>query len=185
MTTNTNANGGGNGSEKGALSVFLVDDDNMFLTSLEHHLQQKLKHNFRIRSFPTGEVCLKNLEQRPDIVMLDYLLNGQDQHAMNGVQVLERIKLVSPATTVIMLSGQDKMQVAIDCLKHGALDYVVKNENVFLRAQNAIKNAVHTIKMAEQLKFYRVFLWTILLFEALVVAVAVLFSSNVSQWFSH
>ena len=169
MTTNTN------GSVKGALSVFLVDDDSMFLTSLEHHLQQKLKHNFKIRSFPTGEACLKHLEEKPAIVMLDYLLNGQDQHAMNGVQVLEKIKLVSPATNVIMLSGQDKMQVAIDCLKHGALDYVVKNENVFLRAQNAIKNAVQTIKMAEQLKFYRVFLWTIILCEALIAVVAVFF----------
>ena len=159
MSTITNTNGASRENSKGAISVFLVDDDSMFLKSLEHHLQQKLKHNFKIKSFPTGEVCLKNMEQKPDIVVLDYFLNGQDQHAMNGERVLQRIKLTYPATTVIMLSGQDKMQVAVDSMRDGAFDYVVKNENVFLRTQNAIKNAVSALKMADQIKTYHRLVW--------------------------
>ena len=181
MNTTTNTNGASNGNSKGAISVFLVDDDNMFLKSLEHHLQQKLKHNFKIKSFSTGEACLKNMEQKPNIVVLDYFLNGQDQHAMNGVHVLEKIKLANPDTAVIMLSGQDNMQVAIECMKHDALDYVVKNENVFLRAQNAIRNAVSSLEMSKEVKLYKRLIWILSIGITIVVVIALIIQFFASQ----
>jgi two-component system, OmpR family, response regulator len=177
MNTNSNHNG--------ALSVFLVDDDNMFLKSLEHHLMQKLKHNVIIKAFSTGELCLKNLEEKPDIVVLDYFLNSRDQHAMNGVQVLEKIKLANPETAVIMLSGQDKMQVAVDSMRHGAFDYVVKNESAFLRAQNVIKNAINALKTSNELKYYKMFLWILLSAIALIGIAAVIVTTVFSHQLVH
>ena len=173
METITNTNG--------ALSVFLVDDDIMFLKSLEHHLLQKLRHNFKIKTFPTGEACLKNMEEKPDIVLLDYFLNGQDQQAMNGMHVLEKIKSTHPDTTVIMLSGQDKMEVAIDTMRDGAFDYVVKNDNVFIRAQNAIRNAVSALKMAREIKAYKRLLWILSLGIAIIITIACV----IELFFSH
>jgi DNA-binding NtrC family response regulator len=127
----------------------------MFLKSLEHHLQEKLKDKVKIKTFGTGESCLKKLDQKPDIVVLDYFLNSQDQHAMNGMQVLERIKLNYPDVYVIMLSGQDNMQVAVNSMKYGAFDYVIKNENALMKMQNILRNAIKAIRMAQQLKFYK------------------------------
>lgn len=161
MSTTTNHNG--------ALSVFIVDDDNMFLKSLEHHLHQKLKPYVNIKAFVTGESFLKDLDMKPDIVVLDYYLNGQDQNAMNGMQVLEKIKLKNPDTAVIMVSGQEQIQVAIDSIKSGAFDYVVKNENVFLRAQNVIKNAIRALKMSEELKFYKRYAWIMVTLIAIIL----------------
>ena len=181
MNITTNTNGTSNGNSKEAISVFLVDDDNMFLKSLEHHLQQKLKHNFRIKSFSTGEACLKNMEQKPNIVVLDYFLNAEDQHAMNGVHMLEKIKLTNPDTAVIMLSGQDKMQVAVDSMKYGALDYVVKNENVFLRAQNAIINAVSSLEMSKEIKLYKRLLWILSIGITIVIVVALIIQFFAAQ----
>lgn len=174
-----------NTNNNGSLSVFLVDDDNMFLKSLEHHLQQKLKHNIIIKAFSTGESFLKNLTQKPDVVILDYYLNGQDQHAMNGVQVLEKIKLTHPEAAVIMLSGQDKMQVAIDSMKLGAYDYVVKNENAFLRAQNVIKNAMASLKMSRELKYYKNFMRIIALVIAVIIITAVIITTFYRQQLIH
>ncbi len=177
-TNSSSANGIANGtSSQGNLSLFLVDDDNMLLKSLEHHLLQKQKNNFKITAFSNGEACLKEMDKKPDIVVLDYMLNGQDSHAMNGIQVLERIKAKSPETTVIMLSGQDKMQIAIDCMKYGAFDYVVKNENVFLRVQNAIKNSANKIKMVQQLRYYKLFSWIILSVITGIIATAIIVST--------
>jgi two-component system OmpR family response regulator len=136
-------------------SVFLVDDDVMFLRSLEHHLQHKLKHNIKISTFLTGEECLKNLDQKPDIVVLDYILNSDYPSAMNGVSLLLKIKQFNSGIITIMISGQDKLQVAIDTMKYGAYDYVIKNENAFLKVQNAIKNGIHNILLNRELKNYK------------------------------
>lgn len=177
MNTTTNHNG--------ALSVFLVDDDNMFLKSLEHHLQQKLKPYVNIQAFGTGESFLKNLDRKPDIVVLDYYLNGQDQNAMNGMQVLEKIKLKNPETTVIMVSGQEQIQVAIDSIKSGAFDYVVKNENVFLRAQNVIKNAIHTLKVSDELRFYKRYAWIMMTLIAIILIAAFVITTFYRQQLIH
>jgi two-component system OmpR family response regulator len=52
------------------------------------------------------------------------------------VDVLKKIKELSPTTEVIMLSGQDKIEVAVDSMKYGAYDYVIKGETAFTRIEN-------------------------------------------------
>ena len=136
-------------------SVFLVDDDTIFLKALEHQLQHKLRNNIKITSFPNGEEVVSNLDQKPDIVILDYFLNSQYPGAMNGVSVLKKIKQARPETIAIMVSGQDKMQVAVDTMKYGAYEYVIKNENAFLRVQNAVKNAIQNIALTRELSNYK------------------------------
>lgn len=54
--------------------VFLVDDDALYLKTLE--LQFKALENFEIQTFITGEQCIENLHLQPDIIVLDYWLNG-------------------------------------------------------------------------------------------------------------
>ena len=140
----------------GAYSIFLVDDDKLFLRSLEHHLLQKLKFNVKVRSFPTGEDCLKEMNvQKPNIVVLDYLLDTNRTFAMDGISVLQKIKQSDPDTRVIMLSGQEKMDVAVDTLKHGAYDYLVKNGNTLYKTQNAIRNAISDISLTRENRIYK------------------------------
>ena len=150
-------------------SVCLVDDDIIFLRSLEHHLQHKLSRNIKITSFQNGEEFIKNLHQKPDMVILDYILNSQYPKAMNGVAVLKKIKQIYPETIAIMVSGQDNMQVAIDTMKYGAYDYVIKNENAFLRVQNTVKNAIHSILLDRELKNYK--RWTKVVLSIIAVAI--------------
>lgn len=164
-------------STNGALSVFLVDDDNTFLASLKHYLQQKLNHNFNISTFTTGEECLKNLEQKPDVVVVDYLLNGERSDAMNGLQVLEKIKSFKPGTAVIMISGQNNTRVAADSIKQGAFDYVQKNENVLSDTKNMIKQVFALQKTAEQKRFYKMFLWVLFSVLLILTVVATIIST--------
>ena len=55
---------------------------------------------------------------------------------MNGIATLDKIKEFDPEIPVIMLSSQDKIEVAINCMHHKAIDYVVKVKPLFMRLQN-------------------------------------------------
>jgi DNA-binding NtrC family response regulator len=134
-------------------TVFLVDDDAVFLKSLEiefvHHT------DYVVETFATGELCIANLAKiKPDVIILDYQLDGIDKNAMNGIETLDKIKDFNPDIPVIMLSSQDKIEVAISCMHHKAFDYVVKSETAFLRLQKNIAAFFHFEKIEKELNWY-------------------------------
>lgn len=132
--------------------IFLVDDDVVFLKSLEIEF---LQHgNFEIETYISGEVCLENISHDPDIIILDYLLDGTNKNAMNGIKTLDRIRAWNPEIPVIILSAQDKIEVAVNCMHHKAFDYVVKSETAFLRLQKIITAIFYYRKMEKELIWY-------------------------------
>lgn len=134
--------------------IFLVDDDISFLKLLENYIHQFFK-KVTIKTFTTGEDCLHNLNEKPDIVLMDYILNSNFPNAMNGIKVLDKIKQAEPTINVILFSGQDHIDVAVDTMKHGAFDYIVKNDKIFVRVQNAIKNVLYTFSLKKDIKDYK------------------------------
>jgi DNA-binding NtrC family response regulator len=134
------------------IKLFLVDDDAVFLKSLEI---QFLQHgDFEIETFATGEMCLNRLSQKPDVVVLDFHLDGIDKTAINGIETLDKIKEYDSETPVIMLSSQDKIEVAVQCMHHNAFDYVVKSETAFVRLQKIISTIFQYNKMKKELNWY-------------------------------
>lgn len=132
--------------------IFLVDDDALFLKSLEIDFGQNTEAI--IKMFPSGELCLENLSQNPDMVVLDYHLNGINKDAMDGLDTLIRIKTSNPQIPVIMLSSQDSIEVAVNCMKHKAFDYIVKSETAFMRLEKAITTFFHYQKIEKTLNWY-------------------------------
>ena len=132
--------------------LFLVDDDPLFLKSLEIEFAQNTES--AIMTFATGEKCLENLSLNPDIVILDYYLNSVDKNAINGLEILDKIKAANPRIPVVMLSSQDKIEVAVNCMKHQAFDYIVKSETAFIRLQKAITTIFHYQKIEKALSWY-------------------------------
>ncbi|TDD98447.1 response regulator [Flavobacterium cellulosilyticum] len=134
------------------IKIFLVDDDALFLKSLEIEF---LEHaDFTIETYATGELCVAHLSHNPDVIILDYQLDGIDQDAMNGIATLDKIKDFNPDLSVVMLSSQDKIEVAINCMHHKAFDYVVKSETAFIRLQKIITAIFEFKKMEKQLNWY-------------------------------
>lgn len=134
------------------IKLFLVDDDALFLKSLEIEFLQRA--DFEIETFATGELCIEKLAKNPDVIILDYHLNGIDKTAMNGIQTLDKISAYNPDISVVMLSSQDKIEVAVNCMHHRAYDYVVKSETAFTRLQNIINTIFHYKKMEKTLNWY-------------------------------
>lgn len=137
---------------KNKIMLFLVDDDAVFLKSLEIEFLQHA--DFIIETFSTGEQCVENLSRSPDVVILDYMLNGIVENAMNGIETLDKIKEYNADLPVVMLSSQDKIEVAIDCMHHKAFDYVVKSETSFIRLQKIITTIFHNKKIEKELNWY-------------------------------
>jgi len=134
------------------IKIFLVDDDAVFLKSLEIEFLQHA--DFIIETYATGELCMEKLSHNPDVIILDYLLDGIDKNAMNGIQVLDEIKKFNADIPVVMLSCQDKIEVAVDCMHHNAFDYVVKSETAFLRLKKIITTIFKYKKIEKELKWY-------------------------------
>jgi two-component system, OmpR family, response regulator len=138
--------------DENKIKLFLVDDDTVFLKLLEIEFLQYA--DFDIETFVTGELCLENINHNPDVVVLDYYLDGLDKKAMNGLTTLDKIKAINPDIPVIILSSQDKIDVAINCMHHKAFDYVVKSETAFLRLQKIIPTIFHYKKLEKELNWY-------------------------------
>lgn len=134
------------------IKLFLVDDDALFLKKLEIEFLQHA--DFEIETYATGELCLDNLTKNPDVIILDYHLDGINKNAINGMETLDKIKVSNPDIPVVMLSSQDKIDVAIDCMHHRAYDYVVKSETAFIRLQKIITSIFSYKKMEKELSWY-------------------------------
>ena len=139
-------------NSKAPIKLFLVDDDALFLKSLELEF---IEHSdFVVETYSTGELCIDNLTENPDIIILDYHLDGIDKYAMNGLETLDKIKSFNPNIPVIMLSSQDKIDVAVNCMHHKAFDYVIKSETSFMRLQKNIETIFKMKKMKNELIWY-------------------------------
>ena len=137
---------------KPKIKLFLVDDDTLFLKLLEIEF---LEHaDFEIETYTTGELCVEHLSHNPDIIILDYLLDGVERDVMNGIETLDKIKEFNRDIPVIILSAQDKIDVAINCMHHDAFDYVVKSETAFMRLQKIITTIFETKKLKKQENWY-------------------------------
>ena len=134
------------------IKIFLVDDDVVYLKLLAIEFLQHA--DFTIETFATGELCIPKLSHNPDVIILDYHLDGIDKTAMNGLETLDKIKAFNSDIPVIMLSSQDKIDVAINCMHHHAYDYVVKSETAFMRLQKTITTIFSYKKMEKALQWY-------------------------------
>lgn len=133
--------------------IFLVDDEPIQNEMLKDYLSERFLYDIRI--FDNGEEALENMHLNPEIVVLDYHLNAHKRDAKNGVDILREIKDRYPNTQVIILSGQDKLEVAVDSMKYGAYDYVVKGEAAFSRTENVLNNVSELHKLRTVNKAYK------------------------------
>jgi two-component system, OmpR family, response regulator len=159
-------------------TLFIVDDDPMQAMMLQDYLSKY--STFDIHVYNSGEECLKNISMNPQIVFLDYNFDKAGKDAMDGLDILKEIKAMSPLTEVVMISGQDKIEVAVNTMKYGAFDYIVKSESAFHRSENVIFNIIKRMKLQGEARLYKRLTLTFgvaLLF--MIIAVIVLYNMGV------
>ena len=115
--------------------VLLVDDDATFRQVMANELNRL---GYQIEAVGSGEEAVRRIATlEPDVVLLDLRLPG-----MNGLEVLKSIHASAPATEVVMLTGHGSIDTAIESIRIGAFDYVVKPcplDELHIRIQRAIE----------------------------------------------
>ena len=127
-----NKNGKNSDSVSG-IPIFIVDDDLSYLYSMSTLL--KKNPLYKVYCYTNGEDCLKNIKLNPFIIILDYFLNSGKPDAINGLEVLKKIK---HKTKVIMLSGQKTLEIATSSLNLGAYTYIIKDINALASVIHAV-----------------------------------------------
>ncbi|MBS1488455.1 MAG: sigma-54-dependent Fis family transcriptional regulator [Bacteroidetes bacterium] len=120
--------------EKDPIKIFVVEDDPTYTKYLQYVLG--LNPDFDTAFFSKGLDCLNQLHKKPAVITLDYSLPD-----MAGEKVLKAIREYDPNISVIVISAQEKIGTAVELLKLGAFDYIIKDEEAKDRILNAIKNA--------------------------------------------
>lgn len=101
--------------------IFIADDDIFTSTIYKQHLNNLGYDD--VTCFSDGTSCLNHLTDKPGVILLDHQMDD-----LNGFEVLKKIKRYDPNIFVVMVSGQEEMTTAIDSLKYGAFDYIIKSE---------------------------------------------------------
>ncbi|MDP4586892.1 MAG: sigma 54-interacting transcriptional regulator, partial [Flavobacteriales bacterium] len=121
--------------------IFVVEDDPFYGELLEYILNRDPE--LEVELMTSGKECLKNMYKNPDVVTLDYGLSD-----MNGLEVMEKIKGANPRVEIIVVSGQQDVATAVNILRKGAYDYLVKDEE----AKDRIWNSVQKIRDRKRLE---------------------------------
>ena len=147
------------------LRVSVIEDNKQMREMIKDHVSHFFP-NSEIKIYPTGEAALADMSEIPDAIVLDYHLDSVDVTAMNGLQVLKKIKEKMEDVPVIIMTAEDKAEVAANTMKFGAYDYIVKNESAFQRLSlvlNNISGHVSTKKNLGAQKFFNAILLIIVI----------------------
>ncbi len=118
-------------------SILIVDDETLTLNNLKKALE---KEGYEIHIADSGERALGIMEQlKPNLVLLDLMLPG-----ISGLEVLKRIKEKGNETIVIMMTAYEILEKAVEAMKLGAYDYILKPFKIN-DLKNTIRRALETL----------------------------------------
>lgn len=123
-----------------SLKIYVVDDDLFSLNLYKQHLHNLGYEN--VSAFDNGVACLNALTGQPDIIFLDH---GMD--ILNGVEVLKKIKRFNPDIYVVFISAQEDVSTAVNSLKYGAFDYIVKGDKDMQRMEAVLSKIIAVKEM--------------------------------------
>ncbi len=121
--------------------IFIVEDDRTYGEMLKYYLS--INEDYEIHRFGSAKECIANLNLNPDLITLDYSLPDE-----RGSEVLQTIHQFNANIPVIIISGQRDISTAIELLKSGASDYLVKDDNT----KDLLRNSVLRIREIQSLK---------------------------------
>lgn len=140
--------------------IFVVEDNHVYNKLVVSFLKTNKFAN--VETFYTGEEAVAAMNKQPRIVIQDYLLEG-----MNGIEVLKKAKKIVPDVEFIFLSGQDSIDIAINTMKYGAYDYIVKDQMALKKMVNKINKILSVNQLQKSNRRYKT--GVILFFIALAI----------------
>lgn len=142
--------------------IVSIDDDSAMRSMLEDFVHSRFQ-GASFSSFPSGEEAVRGITVKPHLIILDYHLDSSDPMAMNGLQVLGKLRQRFGDTPIVFLSGQESAEIASNTIKYGAFDYIVKNQFAFQRLEVIVRNIMGQSALKKSAGSQRFFNYVLLL----------------------
>ena len=113
-------------------SVFVVEDSSMEQNMLMDFLSRY--PNIQTKAFVNGTDCVKDIvvsNFSPDLILIDYFLDSADASSKDGLEILSKLREISPNSDIIMLTSVDNPRIKELARKKGAMAYVVKGSDSY------------------------------------------------------
>ena len=160
-------------------NIYIVDDNKLMAGMLRKFLLSRFENKVNVSLYFSGESALKRMHQGVNLVILDYYLNEKGKNAKQGVEVLQTMKAGFPETEVVMYTSNEDVVTAIEAMRSGASDYIVKNKSSWYKISSLVDRIIAQpiralLSEFGVLKFLSIFLLTFF-----TMAVVVIWALNV------
>lgn len=125
------------------VKIFIVEDDPWYGEMLKYHLS--LNPDYDVELFDNANDCLNSLHHQPDIICIDYNLPD-----INGEELFKKIKNQNSSISVVVISGQEDVSVALSLIKSGVYDYIVKDDNTKEILWNVIQRIREKVNLKQE-----------------------------------
>lgn len=163
-------------------TIFVVEDSDVYRSILMQELESENETttspiHYNVYGFASGEECMEHTYLKPDIMIMDYLLNGNGYMSnMNGLELLRQIKNRIPKLDVIVLSCQNNIKVIKEFMREGIGEYIKKEglgqHNVKKVIDEHIQKQEKKAQRVRQIKGISVVLALLILFSVILFLLA-------------
>ena len=131
--------------QKEKIEIFVVDDDPLMGSMLANSLRKLNYDDFEVEvvSYETGEECLSDIHGNLAAIVLDHYLDSEIPNAKSGLQILREIRKYNQSVPIFVLSCQAEMVTTAELLKAGANEYVVKDNDAFMRISGLVQKVIN------------------------------------------
>jgi PAS domain S-box-containing protein len=130
-----------------SFKIVIIEDEKAHFSLMERAIIDQIPDAL-VYDFQEAGACLKGLDEiNPDIIITDYLMPG-----MNGIEFLESLKRDKRDIPVIMITGQGDEKIAVQAMKLGAWDYIVKSPGFFSLLPSVIEKVTRERRLEESLR---------------------------------
>ena len=129
----------------GKAKIFIVEDDPLYGKLIRHKIS--MDPDFHVELFGSGKELISRLDENPRVVTLDFGLPDY-----SGLDLLQKIRTISPNTEVIVLSGQENIDTAVEMLRCGAYDYLNKDHKALDKLWLVVHKALEKSQMNQELE---------------------------------
>ena len=163
-------------------TIFVLEDSDVYRSIIVQSLESENESSesnirYNVFGFASGEECMEHAHLKPDIMIMDYLLDGNGYLGnMNGFELFKKIKKMIPNLSVIVLSCQNNVKIVKDFMREGIREYI-KKEGL---GQHKVKQVIGEFiqkwekrdKRMKQLKDAAIILGLIALISAIIFILA-------------
>lgn len=160
------------------ITIFIVEENKPFTLALKADIENTFsKIPIQMYSFETTQMCKEKFKEViPEIVITAYHIDSKQPDIDNGILLLDWIKKENNETFVVLLTGDDDINIALKAFHHGASDYVLKTETKFRKLNYSILNILKIIEAKDEARKNKN-LVTLLVTSLAAIAVVVLVTS--------